>query len=166
MLRRTARRAFAVDTATPSPSERVLVGEGAGRASAREQAVQRFHDALVETLRSRVQDVSVRLSGPRPGPRGSELLLEGEKDTVGVIHTLRGFLLVEQGSGDRRPAVEILTVQRQGGEYRPARKGLGAPASCPEGTSSKTPFRFTSVPEVADDLLHRVRSPRGEQDDV
>jgi hypothetical protein len=118
------------------------------------------------------QPASVTLSKPKPRFDGLEFLLSGPGGALRCVHTLRGFLRVrwvekadESTKSERREFQELLSVQSQGGVYRPIRKPLPAPpqeggwASEAPSRQARKSFAFTSVPELAREYFQWVSLP-------
>jgi len=120
------------------------------------------------------------LDGPRTRLEGYEFVLEGPRGRISCVNTLRGFLRVREelrggeagavdgavgmergqafgratGTGEEPITVELITVQVQGGAYRPVRKRLATPGR--GGGAGRSSFRYTSPPELAADFRRFV----------
>jgi hypothetical protein len=123
----------------------------------------------------------VTLDGPRSRLEGYEFVLEGPRGRLRCVNTLRGFLRVRgelreagpqtgRGAASRIPSlrseiagasgvggepitVELITIQVQGGGYRPVRKRMGTRGG---GGAGRSTFRYSSAPELAADFRRFV----------
>lgn len=97
-----------------------------------------------------------RLEGPRSRLEGYEFALEGPAGRIRCVNTLRGFLRISGEPRGSRPWEDLVTLQRQGGSYRPVRKRMPDLRVTGSGGGRRVPFRFTSVPELARELREAV----------
>ncbi len=176
MLRRTAARAFGA----PDPSGRT---GGAPPGARRGLAVDVLFEDLREALLAAVAppappagdppDPAAESPGPaseappplssvpapspvevspsRPRVEGIEFTVDGPAGRLRCIHTLKGFLRVRV---ERRGIVSesLVTLHATAGGLRPIEKPLPR-----GGESVRTPFRYTSVPELVAGWLEKVR---------
>lgn len=184
MLRKTAAKAFGSGAGGAAPVAHTAHQTG------RSEAVERVYSGLHDAFRAAMPE-DAELGGaedapgsagdepegdPRrsgrltlgrlhPGPGGVELTLGGPGGTFTFLNSMTGYITVFEGaSAEAGSQLELLGVQPQGGVFRPIRKPIdpGAPGSGPLA-SHRTPFRFTSVPEVAREYLVRARGTRSIQ---
>jgi hypothetical protein len=113
-----------------------------------------------------------RLTKPRALAEGIEFFLQGRGGRLRFLYPLRGFIQVSreprgevsgEASVEAQPPVpvvsrpqELLLVQLQGESYRPIEKPF--PPGLGQALFSRrpTPFRYTSVPELARKYLREV----------
>ena len=179
MLRRTAAKAFgAPEEGSPrgeSPSTfRATILPPGGESLLRGRVVDRLYEELHAGMEARLRRASAgggdaaddalgQLTRPRPRLEGLEFRLEGPSGTLRVIHSLRGFLRATYSAGSTElrgggHPDELVSVERQGGEYRPIIKPLVASGerSRARPEAHRSGFRFTSVAELIQRFLSRV----------
>jgi hypothetical protein len=157
MLRRTVQRAFGTGADDGSTQESAPVEVR------RRMAMEAFFTSLHEAMEHRVTQrkavdplstTGLELTRPRPLSEGLEFRLEVPGASLRFVNGLEGFIHVESLEEGRPRRAEILSVQWQRGAYRPIHKTVSLGA----GGSVRSPFRFTSVPELAQAYLREALS--------
>lgn len=146
MLRRTAGRAFG----PPEDAPHTPVPP-APRDTRRDVAVECLFRELEENLAARARDEpSLGVTKPRPGIDGVEFRLERPGGAMVFLHATSGLILVSAAGAP----LAVLSVQMQGGRYRPIEKAL--PGGSRPGRG-RTAFRFTSAAELSSRYIEAAR---------
>lgn len=169
MIRRTVRKAFGSGEDAKAPMATTL--RETGRGEALERLFHDLFDALesgvAESLPSGEGSSNLRLTKPRVMACGIEFYLEGPGALFRFLHPLRGFVEVSRELDGVTASRELLLLQLQRGSYRPAQKPL--PAACRGGlgqglfSTQRTPFRYTSVPELARHYLAQASGSKDQE---
>jgi len=148
MLRRTAAKAFGTGEGT-----RETVSP-ATRETCRDDSVKRLFQDLHQGILNLAN--GLRVSSPRPLPRGIEFILEGPGACIRFLDAQEGYIQVHEGKSGSSPE-EILSVQLQAGHFTPIRKASRLDDR--EGQARRVPFRFTSIPDLAGEYVARAEGP-------
>jgi hypothetical protein len=102
---------------------------------------------------------AVTVTRPRSLAGGVELSVDGPGGSFAFLNTLGGYIRVGRRSAGAIEPVELISVARRGGSFRPIRKRVAAggdPAA--RSIRRRTPFAFTSVAELAREYVESAKS--------